>query len=277
MPSKFSNSSLVNYTRLSPCHSKGRTRPIERITPHCVVAQSSVEQLGEWFQNKSRQCAPNYGIGADGRVGLYVEEKDRSWCSGGDRKVNGQSGSLNDQYAVTIECASDNKEPFIMRNVVYQKLIALCVDICRRNGKKKLLWLGSAEKAISYEPKPDEMILTAHKWFNSQKSCPGTWLYSRFGDLAAEVTKTLQGEIAPSGVLFRVQVGAFGNKKNAEAFADKVSKAGFPTIIKQETGEDKKTLYRVQCGAFRKRQNAIDYVSRLNAAGFDAIIKEVKI
>lgn len=261
------DSPLVNYTRISPCNSGQRTRKIDRITPHCVVGQASVEGMGEWFQNYSRETAPNYGIGADGRVGLYVHESDRSWCS---------SSSANDQRAVTIECASDKSAPNALRQVVYDKLIALCVDICRRNGIQKLLWLGSKEKTLAYTPAEGEAVLSAHRWF-AAKACPGDMLYSRYGELAAEVTRRLQGESAPSGILFRVQVGAFGNKRNAEVFADKVSKAGFSTIIKSETGADKKTLYRVQCGAFRKRQNAIDYVSRLNAAGYDAIIKEVKI
>lgn len=276
MANKYSNSSLVNYTRMSPCNSGTRTKPICRITPHCVVGQASVESLGEWFQNKDRQTAPNYGIGADGRVGLYVNESDRSWCTGGDRKVLGQSGSLNDQYAVTIECASDNTDPYAMRAVVYNKLVALCVDICQRNGKKKLLWLGSAEKAIFYDPKPDEMILTAHRWFSSYKSCPGPWLYSRFGDLADKVTKQLQGETKPTGALFRVQIGAFGSKKNAETYASQANRKGFPTVIKAEPVNGK-TMYRVQCGAFASRQNAINFADRIKAAGFDAVIKEVQI
>jgi len=276
MANKYSNSSLVNYTRLSPCNSGTRTKPICRITPHCVVGQASVEQMGEWFQNKKRETAPNYGIGADGRVGLYVNESDRSWCSGGDRKVLGQSGSLNDQYAVTIECASDNENPYTMRDVVYNKLIALCVDICQRNGKKKLLFLETPEKTLKYEPKADEMLLTAHFWFNSRKSCPGPWLYSRFGQLADEVTKRLQGDSKPTGTLYRVQIGAFGSRPNAVTYAEQAEKKGFPTIIKPFT-ENGKRLFRVQCGAFTDRNNAVNYAAALEAAGFETVIKEVQV
>ena len=271
----MSNSSLVNYTRLSPCNSGKRTQQISRITPHCVVGQASVESMGEWFQNKSRQTAPNYGIGADGRVGLYVDEANRSWCSGGDKRVNGKTGSQNDQKAVTIECASDPLEPYAFRQVVYDKLIALCVDICRRNGKAKLLWLGSAEKTESYEPKKDEMVISLH-CFYAYKSCPGSWLTSRIADLAETVTRQLQGEIRPAGTLFRVQIGAFGNKKNAESYAAQAQKKGFPTVIKAEPVKGK-TMYRVQCGAFRDRNNAVNYADRLKVSGFEAIIKEVQI
>lgn len=179
----YTNSSLVEFTRLSPNHSGQRTHAIDRITPHCVVGQCSVETLGSIFAPTSKQASCNYGIGADGRVGMYVEEKNRSWCS---------SSNANDQRAVTIECASDTTEPYAFRDVVYQKLITLCVDICRRNGKKKLIWFGDKEKTLNYSPKGDEMILTVHRWF-ANKSCPGNWMYARMGDLAAKVTSQLGG------------------------------------------------------------------------------------
>ena len=86
----YTNSSLVSYTKLSPNHSGQRTHSIDRITPHCVVGQCSVETLGNIFLPTSRQASCNYGIGVDGRVGMYVEEKNRSWCS---------SSSANDQRA----------------------------------------------------------------------------------------------------------------------------------------------------------------------------------
>ena len=178
----YTNSSLVSYTKLSPNHSGQRTHSIDRITPHCVVGQCSVETLGNIFLPVSKQASCNYGIGEDGRIGMYVEEKNRSWCS---------SSNANDQRAITIECASDTAEPYAFKDVVYQKLITLCADICKRNGKKKLLWLGDKDKTLSYEPKSDEMVLTVHRWF-AAKACPGDWLYSRHGQIAAEVNKRLE-------------------------------------------------------------------------------------
>lgn len=185
----YTNSPLVNYTKLSPNNSGERTHTIDRITPHCVVGQCSVEVLGNIFYNPSRQASSNYGIGTDGRVGMYVEEKNRSWCS---------SSSENDQRAITIECASDAKPPYAFNNVVYNKLIDLCADICKRNGKKKLLWLGSHAKALAYKPKADEMVLTAHRWF-AATACPGEWLYSREADLAQRVTDKLNPAPKPIG------------------------------------------------------------------------------
>lgn len=179
----YTNSSMVVYTKLSPNHSGQRTHSIDRISPHCVVGQCTAEGLGDWFARSSTQASSNYGIDRDGRVGMYVEEKNRSWCT---------SSSANDQRAITIECASDTTEPYTMRDVVYQTLIKLCVDICKRNGKKKLLWLVDKDKTLNYTPASDEMIITVHRWF-ANKSCPGEWLYSRLGDLASKVTAELGG------------------------------------------------------------------------------------
>jgi len=178
----MSNSKLVSVTKLSPCHSGLRTHNIDRITPHCVVGQLSAESICNCFTSPSREASCNYGIGTDGRVALVVEEKNRSWCS---------SSNANDQRAVTIECASGLEEPYTMNRKVYKSLVKLCVDICKRNNKKKLLWFNSKSKSLSYKPKSDEMVLTVHRWFDN-KSCPGNWLYSRLGKLAKTVTKKLQ-------------------------------------------------------------------------------------
>jgi len=98
----YTNSSLVSYTKLSPCNSGTRTHSIDRITPHCIVGQLSVESAGEWFSHESTQASCNYVIGADARVGLIVPESQRSWCS---------SSKWNDQRAVTVECASNKTHP----------------------------------------------------------------------------------------------------------------------------------------------------------------------
>ena len=185
----YTSSKLVVHTKLSPNHSGQRTHSIDRISPHCVVGQVTAESLGNLFARASYQASSNYGIDKDGRVGLYVEEKNRSWCT---------SSSANDQRAVTIECASDTSSPYRMNDVVYQTLVGLCADICRRNGKKKLLWFGDKNKTLNYSPASDEMVITVHRWF-ANKSCPGDWLYSRLGDLAQKVTAELGDATAPAG------------------------------------------------------------------------------
>lgn len=254
----MSNSGLVVYIKLSPNHSGQRTHSIDRITPHCVVGQLSCESICGCFTSPQREASCNYGIGMDGRISLSVEEKNRSWCS---------SSNANDQRAVTIECASDKTAPYAMTDAVYAALIDLCTDICKRNGKSKLLWFGDKNKTLSYEPKADEMIITVHRWF-ANKSCPGDWLYNRLGDLAAKVTSRLGGgSQQPSGTLYRVQTGAYKQKANADAQLAKVKAAGFDTYMVQADG-----LYKIQVGAYRKKANADAMAAKLKAAGFDTYI-----
>lgn len=222
----MSNSPLVSYKRISPNRSSGRKYKITRITPHCAVGQLSVETLGAIFAPTSRQASSNYGIGSDGRVGMYCEEKDRSWCS---------SSSDNDNRAITIECACSLKHPYAFKDVVFDKLVDLCVDICKRNGKTKLLWLGSRSKTEAYKCANNEMLLTAHRWFSSTE-CPGDWMYSRMDDLAKAVTKKLNGSFV---VKFKkktnVRVGAGTDNKRAKDSNGKYvsCKKGFTyTIVK---------------------------------------------
>lgn len=178
----YTDSPLVVYTQLSPHHSGLRTHAIDRITPHCAVGQCTAEWLGEWFFRPTTRASSHYGVDRDGRIGQYVQEQNRSWCS---------SSEENDQRAVTIECASDTEEPYAFRPVVYERLIELCADVCRRNGKNKLLWLGDKEATLAYRPNAGEMILTVHRWFNEKKTCPGAWLFARMDELAERVTAAL--------------------------------------------------------------------------------------
>ena len=209
----MSDSALVSYTKLSPCNSGTRTHSIDRITPHCIVGQLSVESAGEWFSHASTQASCNYVIGSDARVGLIVPESQRSWCS---------SSRENDQRAVTIECASEKTHPYAFKTGVYMKLIELCTDICKRNGKKKLIWLGDKAKTLSYQPASDEMILTVHRWF-ANKACPGAWMMARMSYLATRVTAAL-GETQENLENLKttstqaVQVNAIGSEESRAKF-----------------------------------------------------------
>ncbi len=184
------NSKLISCTILSPNNSGSRCYKLTRITPHCMVGQMTAKSCGALFAKSSREASSNYGIGKDGEIGLYVDENKRSWCT---------SSADNDNRAITIECASDVYAPYAMNSKVWASIINLCVDICQRYGKDTLLWLGDKNTSLKYQPKDNELVLTAHRWF-AAKSCPGDWLYKRLGTLADEVTKRLKatGTVAPA-------------------------------------------------------------------------------
>ena len=175
-------STLASLTMLSP-HSKGkRSRDVDRITIHCVVGQASAESIGAWFQQPEPRHSCNYGIGVDGRIVCCLPEDQISICS---------SSFANDSRAITIECASDTKEPYAVKPAVYASVIRLCADICKRYNKTRVVWLADKAATMDYAAQPRDMIFTVHRWF-ANKSCPGDYLYYSLGDIAAKVTKMLQ-------------------------------------------------------------------------------------
>lgn len=256
----MSNSPLVSYTKISPNKSSPRNHKIDTVTIHCVVGQCSVETLGNVFAPTSRQASSNYGIGYDGRIGMYVEEKDRSWCS---------SNAANDNRAITIEVASDTKEPYAVNAKAYAALIDLLVDICKRNGIKALVWSTNKADRVNHK---NGCNMTVHRDY-ANKSCPGTYLYERHAQIASEVNKRLGSTNIkpepekPSGSLYRVQTGAFKVKANADAMLAKVKAKGFDTYI-VKVGD----LYKIQVGAFKVKANAEAMMKKLQAAGFSAFI-----
>lgn len=203
----MSNSSLVSYTKISPNKTSPRRSKIDTITIHCYVGQVSVESAGSWFGKSSTAASCNYVIGSDGRIGLIVDEKDRAWCTGGKDKngnpirVNGISGSDNDHNAVTIECASDTTHPYAINDKVYESLVKLCADICKRNGIKELKWKGDK----SLVGKPDQQNMTVHRWF-ANKACPGDYIYERLGQIAEEVNALLGSSTETVVSAYKVKV-----------------------------------------------------------------------
>lgn len=173
----MSNSPLVSFTRISPNKTSPRNHKIDTITIHCVVGQLSVESLGATFVSSDRQASSNYGVGTDGRIGMYVEEKDRSWCS---------SNRANDHRAITIEVASDSKYPYAVNDKAYAGLIDLLVDVCQRNDIKKLFW--KDDKSLIGQV--DKQNMTVHRWF-ANTECPGEYLYSKHAQIAADVNARL--------------------------------------------------------------------------------------
>lgn len=250
----MSNSSLVSYTKISPNKTSPRNHAIDTITIHCVVGQCTVESLGNVFAPTSRQASSNYGIGYDGKIGMYVEEKDRSWCS---------SNSANDNRAITIEVASDTTHPYKVTDKAYAALIDLCTDICRRNGIKELKW--KADKSLIGQV--DKQNMTVHRWF-ANKSCPGDYLYNLHDDIAEAVNKRLKsGTQTTTGILYRVQVGAYSKRANADAQLARVKAAGFDTYMVKVDG-----LYKIQVGAFSVKANADKMLAKIKVAGFSAYI-----
>ena len=181
-----------------------------------------------------------------------------------------------------------------MNSKVYDSLIKLCTDICKRNGKKKLLWLGDRNKTLNYTPKSDEMVLTVHRWF-ANKSCPGGWLYARLGDLAAKVTAALgTGASADKAAsqLYRVrktwadsksQKGAFSVLANVKKCTD--SNKGYfvfdgngKKVYLADAPDTKKSVDAIAHEVIRGDWgNGYERKQKLTAAGYDYSAVQKKV
>lgn len=175
----YTNSSLVSYKKISPNKNSPRNHVIDTITIHHMAGNLSVERCGDVFAPTSRQASSNYGVGSDGRIAMYVEEKDRSWCS---------SNKTNDHRAVTIEVANDGGAPdWHVSDKAMASLIELVADICKRNNIKKLVWSTDKNDRINHR---NGCNMTVHRDF-SATACPGDYLYKNHGYIANEVNKKL--------------------------------------------------------------------------------------
>ena len=201
------NSSLVDYTKITHNKTVMNDKVNKKITIHHMAGNLSVETCANVFSG-TRKASSNYGIGTDGRVGLYVDEKDRAWTS---------SSSANDSQAVTIEVANNSGAPnWTVSDKAFNKLIDLCVDICKRNGIKQLTFTGDKNGT-----------LTCHYFF-SNTSCPGPYLKSRMPEICNLVNARLSGTTTTPEVkkYYRVrkswedsgsQIGAYALLENAKA------------------------------------------------------------
>lgn len=162
-------SSLVNYIKISP-NSSARTEKVSKITVHHMAGKLSVEACGDVFATSARQASSNYGIGYDARVGLYVDESRRSWAS---------SSNWNDQRAITIEVSNSSiGGNWPVSTECWNKLVELCVDICRRYNFR-LNYTGDKNGS-----------LTEHRMY-AATTCPGPYLHDRMTQLANEVNNIL--------------------------------------------------------------------------------------
>lgn len=208
----YTNSSLVSYTQISPNRNSPRNQPISRITIHHMAGIMSVEQFGNLVANPARQMSSNYCIGNDGRIGLYCPEQDRSWCS---------SSPWNDNRAITIEVSNNvYGEPWSISEAAYASLIKLCVDICKRNGIKKLEFTGDQNGSLTY-----------HYMFNAT-GCPGTWIKNHTTEICNKVNAQLAE--TPTGYTKTLNCGTPIYAEIGKPSTDKINTTTKYTIVEEK-------------------------------------------
>lgn len=163
----MSNSKLVDKTMITNVnYDKGRDgHKIKKITVHHCAGIMSIEQIGTFFKNGSRQVSAHYGIGNDGRIGQYVDEKNTAWTDG-----NWESNCTS----VTIETSnSKTGGDWKVGRKALKSLIKLVADIAYRNN------LGTLVKGKN---------VTWHRMY-APTTCPGNYLLSRMNYIVKEANK----------------------------------------------------------------------------------------
>lgn len=209
----MSESKLVEMKLISPCATNPRQKEISRITIHCFVGMWTVEEMLTYFANPSNKVSCNYVIDRDGRIGLCEPEGTRAWCS---------SNGDNDHRSINIEVASDTSEPYRITDSSYTSLIDLCTDICHRNGKTELIWIDNKEKALSYNLKEHQMLITVHRWF-ANKACPGDYIYGYLYSIASQVSaeiETINTELLSNEMYWAKKNGIFQGFEDGQIHPD---------------------------------------------------------
>lgn len=252
----MSNSPLVDHVRISPNSSNPRNHTIDTIIIHHMAGNLTIEACGAGFADPARQASSNYAIGSDGRIGMYVEEANRSWCSS-NREV--------DRRGISIEVANDGGAPdWHVSDKALGSLIDLCTDICQRNGIARLNYTGD---------KSGNLLM--HKWF-AATLCPGPYLESKFQYIADEVNARLgvaerpQTPATPETTVntYRVQIGAYTSRVGAEWRRKQAETAGFDAYIVQVD----EVLWRVQVGGSPDKNDAKLLQEKLLTAGFSGMV-----
>ena len=169
----MSNSTLatVKVPASTSNYTKGRRSRISKITVHHMAGKLTAKQCGQVFQAKGRGASAHYGVGSDGKVGLYVDEENAAWAD---------ANSTSNHKSVTIEVAnSKTGGSWPVSDKSLGLLIKLCADIAKRNGLGKLV----AGKNLTW-----------HSMYCAT-TCPGDHLRSKMKYIAEEANR-LNGESA---------------------------------------------------------------------------------
>ena len=155
----------VKVPAYSGNYTKGRDSKIKKITLHHVAGKLTAKEIGRVFQAKGRCTSAHYGVGSDGKIGVYVDEENAAWTDG-NRTSNHQS--------VTIEVANSKtggQWPVSAKSL--SLTIKLVADIAKRNNLGKL----TAGKNLTW-----------HSMY-ANTACPGPYLKSQIKHIAQEANK----------------------------------------------------------------------------------------
>lgn len=208
-------SSLVDFTRsLEPNCDKGNFKK-DMVTIHHMAGALTPDSY--IATAKSRRNSANYSVYSDGTVVGHIQEEYRSWCS---------SSAANDRRAITIEVANNSGAPnWTISKKAWDSLVRLLADISERHKMGGFRFLNDCTELNN----PEKQNVTLHRWF-SATACPGPYLYENMKSLCDDANRLID----KNKRLYKVQVGAFSKKENADKFLKEVQKNYPSSFINKE-------------------------------------------
>ena len=148
-------------------------------------------------------------------------DKPNSWTSA--QYIVGLDGEV-------IRCVPDGEIAYAASN---QNADTIHIEVCykQKSGafeEKSVEALGGLVRSLMVKYKIPAAKVVRH-YDLTGKYCPAYYVdENRWAALHERITSDRK-----SGALYRVQVGAFGSKDNAEAYAEKIRQAGFNAFVVQ--------------------------------------------
>ena len=261
----------------NPCYKQGVTMVVKGLVLHSVgCSQPNASVFVNAWNNPSydRACVHAFIDGNSGDVYQCLPWNYKGWHVGGS--ANNTHIGVEMCEAATISYSSGgnwtdknpvNTKATVMRT--YASAVELFAQLC---------------KTYNLNPLQDGVIIShaeAYKRGLGSNHGDPEHVWNKFGltmnQFRNDVANAMKGISTPTTptepsatdktVLYKVQVGAFTVKANADEMLVKLKSSGFNGFVSLVNG-----LYKVQVGAFSVKANANTMLSEVKAKGYDAFI-----
>lgn len=217
--------------KVSPnCFSRNGWKPDMIV---CNIAEGTYDGTVGWLCNPASQTSSHFVVGKDGRVAQLVPLDQAAWCNGtsmaaNDKRYFGKSTletvrerkTNANYYTISIEHEGDWKDGRGKLTAAQQEATVELIRYIRTEVKR----------LYGSEIPADRKHIVGHYEINpiTKPCCPGECFPFE------EIIGALGGQ-KESEKLYRVQVGAFQSRENAQNYMQQVKGAGFPAFVVEAT------------------------------------------
>jgi hypothetical protein len=254
---------IENILTKNDCYTKGRQTTVKGLMLHsvgCSQPNASVF-LNSWNRPNYEVCVHAFIDGNTGDVYQTLPWYWRGWhCGGSGNNTHiGIEMCEPATIAYTGGASWTDKNPENTRATIlrtYQSAVSLFAQLC---------------KEYKLNPLADGVIVSHSEGYKrgiASNHADVEHIWKTFGlsmDLFRQEVKGTQSDV--QGVLYRVQLGAFTNRINADRFLTEIKGKGYDAFVTYLDG-----FYKVQVGAYSVSKNADAMVSKLKKEGYSAFV-----